>query len=295
MAERDGLLVVDKPMGLTSFDIIRKVRKVADMRKVGHTGTLDPDATGVLAVALGRCTKLSRFLVFDEKRYVFTMRLGEATDTDDASGEVIRKAAWDGVNREDFEAKLPQFIGNVEQVPPIFSAIKVDGKRAYALARAGDKVELESRQVRIDDVRITRWALPEIDLEVACGPGTYIRSLARDLGEAVGSAAHTTMIRRLSVGPFSIEQAVDLEMLTVSNFWSHALSPLEMVQSLPRYEVDEEMGKRIHHGQPIEVAGPWEAGTSIAAHDCNERLVAVMECRSRQAGQAQLWPKRVMS
>ena len=296
MAKQDqnGLVVVHKPRGMTSFDVVRRVRKLARMKKVGHTGTLDPEATGVLPVALGRCTKLSKFLVLDEKRYQFTMRLGEARDTGDLEGEVVRTAPWDHLRRRDMEAELPQFVGDVDQVPPAYSAIKVDGKRAYELARAGEEVKLEARKVRIEELVIRDWRLPEVDLEVRCGPGTYIRSLARDLGEALGSAAHTTMIHRLQVGPFAIDDAVHLEELTPENFWDHVLSPLEMMRSLPKFKVDEGEKKRVRNGQPIKACGPWQEGEAVALYDAAEQLVAVAQCRQRDADGAQLWPRRVM-
>lgn len=294
MDSKDGLLVVDKAAGMTSFDVVRKVRKLAGTRKVGHTGTLDPDATGVLAIALGRCTKLSRFLTFDEKRYAFSMRFGFSTDTDDDSGEVLREASWEHIEESDLEKILAGFQGEIEQVPPIYSAIKVDGKRAHAMARAGEDFELDARKVMIYDLKVTDWSPPLASLEVRCGSGTYVRSLARDIGRALGSEAHTTAIRRTSVGPFSLADAVTLEELSTENFWSRVLSPLQMVQSLPRVEVDDEAQQKIVYGQPVEGEGDWEVGESVAAHDGKGNLVAILERKEREEDAARLWPRRVM-
>lgn len=291
---RNGLIVVHKPRGMTSFDVVRRVRKLANMRKVGHTGTLDPEATGVLPVALGRCTKLSKFLALDEKRYRFIMRLGEATETGDTEGDVVRRAPFEYLERSDVERILDRFVGDIEQVPPVYSAIKVDGKRAHERARAGEEVELEARTVRIDELTIVDWRPPDIELEVRCGPGTYVRSLARDLAEGVESVAHAKVIHRLRVGPFTIDDAVAMSALTGDNFWSHVLAPLEMMRSLPKYGVDDEEKHRLRHGHPIDASGGWELDEAVALHDVDHRLVAVAECRRRDGDTAQLWPRRVM-
>lgn len=291
---KDGLLVVDKQEGMTSFDVVRRVRELADMSKVGHTGTLDPDATGVLPVALGRCTKLSQYLALDEKHYEFTAHFGAETDSDDASGEVIRRAQWEQVQRSDVEAVLPRFTGEIEQVPPVYSAIKVDGKRAYERARAGEDVEMEARTVEVRRLEITDWDLPAVRFSMHCGPGTYVRSLVRDIGRAVDSAAHAVGIRRMAVGPFTVEQALRLDEIDGGDFWSHVATPLQMVQSLPQYELDAVHQRMVGNGQPIQVTGRWERGEMVAGHDGEGNLVAVLECTKGGADGGQLWPRRVM-
>lgn len=291
---RDGLLVVDKVAGVSSFDVVRRVRRLAGTRKVGHTGTLDPDATGVLPIALGRCTKLSQYITVDKKGYDFTMEFGVATTTDDASGEVLRRAPRDHLTREALEGVLSRFVGEIEQVPPVYSAIKVDGKRAYARARAGETVELEARPVVVERLELLRWEPPVAELRVECGPGTYVRSLARDIGEALESAAHTTAIRRTRVGPFTLDRAVELEELDRDSFWDHVLSPMEMVVSLPTVELDSEQVRRVGHGQRLVVEGGWQREEAVAAHDGKGRLVAVMICSDRSDHEALLRPKRVM-
>lgn len=292
---KNGLIIIDKPEGMTSFDVVRQIRRLAQTRKVGHTGTLDPDATGVLPIALGQCTKLSKFLVLDEKEYHFTMKLGASTDTDDASGEVIREAPWEEIEEGAVEEQLTNFVGVIDQVPPIYSAIKIDGKRAYELARAGEEVVLDARKVEVFELELVEWNPPLASLVVRCGPGTYVRSLARDLGEVLGSAAHTVSIRRTRVGSFSVAGAVELEGLSRETFWEQVKSPLEMVSSLPQIEVNEEQEQRVRNGQPVRADLALGIGDALAAHDGEGRLVAVMRCKAVAEGCAEVWPKRVLS
>lgn len=291
---QEGLLLVDKPLDLTSFDVVRKVRKLAQTRKVGHAGTLDPKATGLLAVAVGRCTKLIRYMDAEPKGYDFTVRLGEATESCDTESEVVETKPYEQVERADMEEALDEFTGRIEQVPPVYSAVKVDGKRAHELARAGEDVELEPRPVDIHSLEITGWLPPNVDFRVECGAGTYVRSLARDISEAVGTVGHTTMIRRSRIGAFSIDEAMPLSVLDRDNFWSHVLSPLEMLRNLPRIKADESQHEDIGHGRPLEVEGTWSEGQMVAAHDEQQRLLAVMECTDERGEHRQLWPRRVM-
>ncbi len=293
-SHKHGCIIIDKPRGITSFDVVREVRKLGKTRKVGHTGTLDPEATGVLALALGRCTKLSKYLTLDEKVYAFEAKFGEATETGDVEGEVIREASIEGVTETSLEANLDAFRGAIEQVPPKFSAIKVDGTRAYELARAGEEFELDARTVQVDEFELLSWEAPVATFRVRCGPGTYIRSLVRDLGEALGSAAHALSIRRLRVGPFGIEEAVRLEELSVDSFWDRIVSPLEMVKSLGTLEVRDEELEDIRHGRPLYRQGTWTKGEPVALHEPGGRLVAVAECTSDEGEKLQIWPRRVM-
>lgn len=284
---------MDKPPGMTSFDVVRAVRKLAKTRKVGHTGTLDPDATGLLAVAIGGCTKLTRFLLLDEKRYAYTVKFGAATTTDDSTGEVLREAPVEHLTEAVIRAGMEGFLGEIEQVPPVYSAIKVRGKRAHKLARAGEDVEMKARMVWIKELELKSFRRDawEADFEVWCGSGTYVRSLARDLGEEVGSAAHTTAIRRLSVGLFLLEEAVVLGELTEENLGEHLRTPLQMVQSLGTVEVDEAQAQALRMGQPIEAEAP--EGEFLAAHRGDE-LVAVVYWRG-EGDDRRLWPRRVMT
>jgi tRNA pseudouridine55 synthase len=260
----DGLVVVDKPAGFTSHDVVAKLRKAFGQRKVGHAGTLDPDATGVLLVGLGRATRLLRFLTDTGKVYRGEVAFGVATDTLDAGGTETARQAMPALTAPDLEALLPRFIGTIEQVPPMVSAIKVEGKRLHELARQGQVVERAPRTVRIDRIEIegfTAGEFPTAQLLVECGSGTYIRSLALDLGEAAGGVAHLARLRRLKVGPFPIEEAHTLDEIAESP--EKALLPLvEAVRHLPRVDVDEETARGVSHG----VVFPATAlGTGIAA------------------------------
>ena len=223
-----GWIVVDKPYGLTSTQAIGRVRRVFRPQKIGHGGTLDPLATGLLPIAMGEATKTIPYIVDSDKRYRFTLRWGEATETDDAEGAVIERTE-SRPSAAQIDAVLPGFIGRIDQVPPVYSAIKVAGQRAYDLARAEESFTLEPRPVWIGEIRrLPPATLPDsgLDLtpdmmagpdyasfEVLCGKGTYMRSLARDLGRALGGCAHIVALRRISVGPFTEEDAISLASL----------------------------------------------------------------------------------
>lgn len=217
----DGLLLVDKPGGLTSHDVVSAVRRLARTRKVGHAGTLDPMATGLLVLGIGKATRLLTYLVGADKTYTATIRLGQATTTDDAEGEVVEGSQLADVvlSHDDVEAHLGALRGDIQQVPATVSAIKVDGKRAYARARAGEEVTLAARPVTIHEFSITGLThvpapegrtLTDVDVVVRCSSGTYIRSLARDLGASLGVGGHLTALRRLAVGEFDVADAVEL-------------------------------------------------------------------------------------
>ncbi len=291
---REGLFLVDKPVGKTSFDIVRQCRKWGDTRKVGHAGTLDPKATGLLAVALGRCTKLIQYMVDEPKSYLFDVKLGEATESGDTESGVVDTRPWAHVEREDVEAVLDEFTGRIEQVPPVYSAVKIDGKRAHELARAGEEVELQPRPVDIHAIEIQRWEPPSVGFRVDCGSGTYVRSLARDISLAVGTVGHATMIRRIRIGEFDIEEAVTPQAVDEEHFWSQVLSPLQMLRGVPRYEADASQCEDIRHGRKFWVEGSWDEGEWVAGHDADGRLLAVMVCSDERGEQRQLWPRRVM-
>jgi tRNA pseudouridine55 synthase len=214
----DGLVIVDKPAGLTSHDVVSRVRRLAGTRRVGHAGTLDPMATGVLVVGVNKATRLMHHLVLADKVYTATIRLGVATVTDDATGAVLSNADCSALTDARVRAEVAAFTGEIEQVPSAVSAVKVDGRRAYARVRAGEKVALPSRQVtvsRFDVLEIRRPREPLLDLDVAveCSSGTYVRALARDLGAALGVGGHLTALRRTRVGPFDVAEALTLEEL----------------------------------------------------------------------------------
>ena len=211
-----GLVVVDKPGGMTSHDVVSRVRRLAGTRKVGHAGTLDPMATGVLVLGVDRATRLLGHLMLTEKAYDATIRLGEATTTDDAEGEVVATAdvaAVAELTEESVRAALEAFVGDIEQVPTAVSAIKVDGKRAYARVRDGEQVELKARPVTIHDLTVHEVDLPDVHISVRCSSGTYIRAIARDAGQALGVGGHLTALRRTAVGAFDLTVARSLDVL----------------------------------------------------------------------------------
>lgn len=209
----NGVVVVDKPGGLTSFDVVARVRRALGEKRVGHTGTLDPMATGVLPVCIGEATKLVPFLVAGEKEYEAEALLGVATDTLDATGRVTAETNAGHVSRSDVEAALPGFVGTLQQRPPMHSALRVGGQRLYELARRGLEVERATRPVVVHALELVGWAPPRLALRVRCGKGTYVRSLVADLGAALGVGAHLTALRRTRVGAFTLAQAVALDTI----------------------------------------------------------------------------------
>jgi tRNA pseudouridine55 synthase len=209
----DGLVIVDKPAGITSHDVVSRVRRLAGTRKVGHAGTLDPMATGVLVLGLNRATRLLGHLLLTDKAYDATIRLGASTTTDDAEGEVVATAVTDAVTEGDVRDGLAAMVGEIEQRPSAVSAIKVAGRRAHDRVRAGEHVELAARPVRIEAIEVTRLALPDVEVSVRCSSGTYVRAIARDLGATLGVGGHLTALRRTAVGPFGLERAHTLDAL----------------------------------------------------------------------------------
>jgi tRNA pseudouridine55 synthase len=252
-ATSDGIVVVDKPAGLTSHTVVARIRRLAGTRKVGHAGTLDPMATGVLVVGLNRATRLLGHLQLADKSYDATVRLGATTTTDDAEGEVTSTAPVDGITAEAIAAAVERFRGEISQVPSTVSAIKVDGRRAYERVRAGEEVALKARAVTVSrydilDVRPDGDGI-SVDISVDCSSGTYIRALARDLGVALGVGGHLTALRRTRVGSFDLGAARTLEALAESFDWL----PIAAVAAgtFPRYDADAEQAAAIRTGRPL--------------------------------------------
>ena len=278
----EGLVVVDKPAGMTSHDVVARLRRIYGLRRVGHAGTLDPDATGVLLVGLGRATRLLRFLADTGKVYRGEVAFGVATDTLDAAGAETARQPMPGLTRADLEAVLPRFLGTIAQIPPMVSAIKLDGRRLHERARAGEVVERAPRPVRIDRIDIEEFTPgdhPRVRLLVECGSGTYIRSLAADLGEAAGGCAHLGWLRRLRVGPFPVEEAATLE--EIEGGPEKAVLPLvEAVRHLCRVDVDAETARGVAHGVvfPATALGPAGADAGpLAVVGPDGRLLALYE------------------
>ena len=214
---KEGIVIVNKPAGITSHDVVGFVRRKFKMRRVGHAGTLDPLATGVLVILLGRATKLfDKFVAFD-KAYRATLRLGVKTSTADIMGQVIEEKPYAGIDQKKVEEVFRQFVGDIEQMPPMVSAVKYQGQRLYKIARQGIEVERIARKVRINELRLLKFALSDVEFFMACSKGTYVRQLAEDVGDVLGCGACISQIERTKVGPFDIKDAVKLEDLNESH------------------------------------------------------------------------------
>lgn len=261
-------LNVDKEAGVSSRGVVDAVTRLVGTRRVGHAGTLDPLATGVLVVAVGRGTRLLEYVQAQGKTYRAGVLLGRTSDTDDIEGQVRVVAAARVPQAAEIEAELASFVGRIEQRPPAVSAVKVGGQRAYKLARAGQKLELSPRPVEIHGIRLIDYAFPRLELEVTCGAGTYIRSLARDLGERLGTGGLIESLRRTAVGDFTERGAVTLGRLEREGWQAHALPLERAVARLPALRVDERGAKRFRDGLPTVLPadahatpGPGTAGT----------------------------------
>ena len=265
----NGWLIVDKPAGITSTSVVNKVRWALDAKKAGHAGTLDPDATGVLAVALGEATKTVSYITDALKCYDFTVNWGAETETDDASGQVIRESASRPA-ADAIRAALPGFTGQIMQVPPAFSAVKVDGERAYDLAREGAELELTARPLWVDSLTLLDSAPDQARLEMVCGKGGYVRSIARDLGRELGCLGHVAHLRRTWSGPFEADGATPFDRIDreAQGWLETQLLPLEAaLEDMPMLRATPDGAHRIRNGNPGEVTGTAELGEAVWVSD----------------------------
>ena len=289
MTAHSGLVIVDKPGGMTSHDVVARIRRIAGTRRVGHAGTLDPMATGVLVVGVEKATRLLGYLTLTEKVYAATIRLGQSTSTDDAEGEPTGGAPASGVSQETLGKEIARLTGEISQVPPGVSAIKVGGQRAYRLTRAGAAPELAARSVTVFEFAVTgirpSGDFLDIDATIRCSSGTYIRALARDLGVALGTGGHLTALRRTAVGPYGLSQARTLEDLSERP----RVTPLAQAAAaaFPRVDLTADDARRLAHGArvpapahgaripaPAHAAGTTE--TPMAAFAPDGTLVALV-------------------
>ena len=261
----DGILNINKPYGITSMDVVRRVKRASGQRRVGHGGTLDPIATGVIPVCMGQATRLMEDVVGGAKTYLAAVELGVSTDTYDALGEVTGRGDASGVTRADVEGALPAFTGDILQTPPMYSALKRDGKRLYDLARAGVEVEREARPVTVHSIAVREWAPPVVTLEVDCGKGFYVRSLAHDLGEALGCGGHMKALTRLRSGAFRVEDALtpdEVEERFADGSWREAVhSPDIALRGLRALVVGQRVEEMIRNGRFFESGG--ESGGDV--------------------------------
>lgn len=251
-----GVLNLMKPTGMTSHDVVARVRRIAGQRSVGHAGTLDPLAAGVLVLLLGRATVLSSYAMASSKRYAAEIVFGVATNTDDAEGIVFRTAGVPRISSEELANKLQAFVGRIVQTPPTFSAIKTDGQPAYVQARRGDTPELEPRPVQIHSLRVLSWRPPGLRILVCTGPGTYIRALARDAGQALDSAAYLHTLVRVGSGTFDISRSVRLRDLSTQNLPDHLLPSDMILRGLPAAFLSHEDSVRARRGNVVRLSRP---------------------------------------
>ena len=265
--ELDGIFVVDKARGMTSHDVVARMRRLARQRRVGHAGTLDPAATGVLPVCLGQATRVAEYLSESGKAYRATIRFGIVTDTYDAEGAIIRQAPVT-LREEEIAAVLPSFLGEQMQLPPVYSAIKREGQPLYKLARAGQEVTVEPRPIVISVLRIVSWSSPDLVLDIECGKGTYIRSLAYDLGERLGPGAHLAALQRTRSGPFTLKQALTLEALEAAlageGWRDHLYAPDEALLDHRAAILASEHEAGMRNGQPLRFASPPPDPAAVA-------------------------------
>ncbi len=282
----DGMLLVDKPAGPTSHDVVSVVRRVLGVRRVGHAGTLDPFATGLLVLLIGRATRLLPYIDAEPKVYEATVRFGAATDTDDVTGSVIEEATLP--SRASVEHAIRELTGEILQQPPAFSAKQVGGRRSYAAARRGERLELRPVRVRVYGWDVRAWRGDELDVVITCSGGTYVRALARDLGKSSGSAAHLTALRRVRSGPFRVPDAATLD--EIASGAAAVLPPIEAVRSLPSERLDAEELARVVTGRPVAAS---VAGDRAALVDSSGELVAVA-ARAESDGGDTLWQPRLV-
>jgi len=291
-----GVLVIDKPTGMTSHDVVNIVRRGTDIRRVGHTGTLDPRASGVLVILVGPAVRLSEYISASDKRYQAIIRMGTATDTYDAEGSFTREEIAIDVTEEQFETELKKFEGEIEQTPPPYSAVKVKGRKAYEMARKGEEVELEPRMIQVHHLEVLEWATPEVVVDVHCSSGTYIRSLANDLGEVLGCGAYLVGLRRTKNGRFSLRDSVPLrklkEAFDAGDWYKYLIPAAESLSDWPSVELDPDQVETIRHGHRIKADSGTEAGMVRGISMAGE-LVALLNLEEGEDGDLEWQPKKV--
>ena len=291
-----GVLVVDKPVGMTSHDVVQVIRNGTGLRRAGHTGTLDPRASGVLVVLVGPAVRLSEFVSASDKRYQAIIRLGSSTDTFDADGKITQSAQSVNVTEEQFEKVLATFVGEIEQTPPPYSAVKVQGRKAYEMARQGEEVELAPRKITVHHLEVLEWAPPEVVIDVHCSSGTYVRSLANDLGATLGCGAYLVGLRRTKSGRFSLREATPLRKLQeafhAGDWYQYLIPAAEALAEWPAIELSPDDVENVRHGHRVK-AGPDAKPGSVRGVSTQGELVALMELVTGETGDPEWQPKKV--
>lgn len=291
-----GALVVDKPVGMTSHDVVQAIRNGTNLRRAGHTGTLDPRASGVLVILVGPAVRLSEYVSASDKRYQAIIRLGGTTDTYDAEGKVTPGKDPLSVTEEQFDKALQTFVGEIEQTPPPYSAVKVQGRKAYEMAREGEEVELAPRKITVHHLEVLEWTPPEVVIDVHCSSGTYVRSLANDLGVMLGCGAYLVGLRRTKSGRFSLRDAVPLrklqEAFTAGNWYQYLIPAAEALGDWPAVELSPDEVEAVRHGHRVKVEEePTE--TKVRGVSTQGELVALMELTVNEDGSREWQPKKV--
>ncbi|HEY5984591.1 MAG TPA: tRNA pseudouridine(55) synthase TruB [Anaerolineales bacterium] len=291
-----GVLVVDKPVGMTSHDVVQVIRNGTGLRRAGHTGTLDPRASGVLVVLVGPAVRLSEFVSASDKRYQAIIRLGSTTDTFDADGKVTQPEQPVNVTEEQFEKVLATFVGEIEQVPPPYSAVKVQGRKAYEMAREGEEVELAPRKITVHHLEVLEWAPPEVVIDVHCSSGTYVRSLANDLGATLGCGAYLVGLRRTKSGRFSLREATPLRKLQeafhAGNWYQYLIPAAEALAEWSAIELSPDDVENVRHGHRVK-AGPDAQPGMVRGVSTQGELVALLELVTGETGEPEWQPKKV--
>lgn len=274
-----GILNIYKPTKMTSFDVVREVRKIAGEKKVGHCGTLDPEACGVLPVCIGKATKIIDYIMDDEKEYVAVLKLGEVTDTYDVEGKTIRTSEVN-VNEVEIKSAVNSFIGNINQVPPMYSALKVNGKKLYELARQGIEIEREARPIKIYNIDILEIDIPYVKIKVNCSKGTYIRSLCYDIGEKLGCGAMMTSLERVSTGKFNKENSINIKDLTKENIEENIIPVEQAFLECPKVIANDKFKKLLLNGVAVmdrSFSGNIEKFKLYRVYDELDNFIAIGE------------------
>ena len=291
-----GALVVDKPVGMTSHDVVQAIRNGTNLRRAGHTGTLDPRASGVLVILVGPAVRLSEYVSASDKRYQAIIRLGSSTDTFDGGGLITPTKDPVNVTEAQFEEALKTFVGEIEQTPPPYSAVKVQGRKAYEMAREGEEVELAPRKITVHHLEVLEWTPPEVVIDVHCSSGTYVRSLANDLGVMLGCGAYLVGLRRTKSGRFSLRDAVPLrnlqEAFTAGNWYQYLIPAAEALGDWIAVELSPDEVEDVRHGHRVKVVGEPEE-TKVRGVSTQGELVALVEIVINEDGTREWQPKKV--
>lgn len=293
-----GALVIDKPVGMTSHDVVQAIRNGTGLRRAGHTGTLDPRASGVLVILVGPAVRLSEYVSASDKRYQAIIRLGGTTDTYDAEGKFTPTKDPANITEAEFEEALKTFVGEIEQTPPPYSAVKVQGRKAYEMARKGEEVELEPRTITVHHLEVLEWTPPEVVIDVHCSSGTYVRSLANDLGKKLGCGAYLVGLRRTKSGKFTLRDAVPLrklqEAFTAGNWYQYLIPAAEALGDWYAIELSPDEVEAVRHGHRVKAKAADIGQEKVRGVSTQGELVALMmPAVNAEDGSPEWQPKKV--